>query len=239
MQRFALVAAFLLSACVAAAPYPQPADAGFGPLPDPGAPLSPQAAANNFSGVVERMEPVVEAECRTRKAAPACDFQIVVDTTPGAPPNAYQTRGANGRPVLAFTLSLIGEVRNADELAFVMGHESAHHILDHIAREEQTAMLGGTLSGVLAAALGGDPQAIRSAQKMGAAVGARGYSKDFELEADELGAILAWQAGYDPERGAAFFARLPDPGDQFLGTHPPNAQRILLVRQTMQRLRGY
>jgi hypothetical protein len=31
---------------------------------------------------------------------------------------------------------------------------------------------------------------------------------------------------------------LPDPGDRFLGTHPPNAERKALVRQTVARLRA-
>jgi Zn-dependent protease with chaperone function len=33
-------------------------------------------------------------------------------------------------------------------------------------------------------------------------------------------------------RGAEYFNRVPDPGNRFLGTHPPNADRIRVVRQT-------
>ena len=36
---------------------------------------------------------------------------------------------------------------------------------------------------------------------------------------------------------AQFFARLPDPGNRFLGSHPPNAKRISTVQQTMSGLR--
>jgi len=72
---------------------------------------------------------------------------------------------------------------------------------------------------------------IGRAGQSGAAVGARRFSKEFELEADALGTVIAKRAGYDPVRGAAFFARIPDPGDQFLGTHPPNAERYALVRR--------
>jgi len=32
-------------------------------------------------------------------------------------------------------------------------------------------------------------------------------------------------------RGAAFFTQIADPGDRFLGTHPPNAKRIETVRR--------
>ena len=42
-------------------------------------------------------------------------------------------------------------------------------------------------------------------------------------------------AGYDPVRGAAYFTRIPDPGNKFLGTHPPNASRIETVRQAVGR----
>ena len=68
-------------------------------------------------------------------------------------------------------------------------------------------------------------------QRIGAGIGARTYSKEFELEADRLGALVAIRAGYNAVRGAAFFARLPDPGDQFLGSHPPNEARIEMVRR--------
>lgn len=37
---------------------------------------------------------------------------------------------------------------------------------------------------------------------------------------------------YDPLRGAEFFTRIPDPGNRFLGTHPPNAARLETVRRT-------
>ena len=55
---------------------------------------------------------------------------------------------------------------------------------------------------------------------------------DARNEDDALGTIITQRAGYDPIRGAAFFTRIPDPGDRFLGTHPPNASRIEIVRRT-------
>ena len=206
------------------------------PLPEAGSPVSPGTAAANFVGVVRRMEPVIEQECLARRARTNCDFRIVVDDRPGQPPNAYQTLDSAGRPIIAFTLPLIAEARNTDELAFVMGHEAAHHIASHIPRQQQEATTGALILGVLTAATGGDETAIRTAQNLGGTIGARRYAKDYELEADALGTILAWDAGYDPERGAAFFARIPDPGNRFLGTHPPNAARIDTVRRTLASL---
>lgn len=230
MKKTLTLVVLALSGCVEPAP---PVSAPLETAPD----VAPDVAAANFVSVVTRMEPVIERECRARAAASNCDFRITVDDRPRQPPNAYQTLDPNGRPIIAFTLPLIAEARNVDELAFVMGHEAAHHISAHIPRQQQTALAGALVLGVLTAASGGDAAAVQSAQDIGGTLGARRYAKDFELEADALGTVLAWDAGYDPERGADFFARIPDPGNQFLGTHPPNARRIETVRRTLAGLR--
>ncbi|WP_347311075.1 M48 family metallopeptidase [Defluviimonas sp. SAOS-178_SWC] len=234
MKRTLVFVFLALSGCVEPAPpVSAPSSVSYGAAP----PVAPDVAASNFMSVVARMEPVIERECRARSVGNNCDFRIVVDDRPRQPPNAYQTLDPNGRPIIAFTLPLIAEARNEDEIAFVLGHEAAHHIAEHIPRQRQTAMTGALVLGVLTAASGGDPEAVRSAQDLGGTLGARRYAKDFELEADALGTILAWDAGYDPERGAVFFTRIPDPGNQFLGTHPPNASRIETVRRTLAGLR--
>jgi predicted Zn-dependent protease len=43
--------------------------------------------------------------------------------------------------------------------------------------------------------------------------------------------VIAANAGYDPLVGAEFFFRIPDPGNRFLGTHPPTAERVAVVRR--------
>lgn len=190
-----------------------------------------RAQVEQFITVVQRVEPVAERECRARTPRSNCDFRIVVDDRPGQPPNAYQTLDRNGQPILAFTLPLIAQVRNQDELAFVMGHEAAHHISGHIPRQQQNAAAGAILLGGLAAITGASQTVVDQAVDIGAGVGARSYSKNFELEADALGTVISHKAGYNPVRGAEFFNQLPDPGNRFLGTHPPNAQRIETVRR--------
>ena len=195
-------------------------------------PVSSRTSARNFVQVVNTLEPVAERECRARTTNVNCDFNIVVDDRPGEPANAYQTLDRQGRPIIAFTLALIADAQNEDELAFVMGHEAAHHIAGHIARQQQNAVAGAVIFAGLATLSGGDANTVRSAQELGAHVVARSYSKDFELEADALGTVITKKAGYDPLRGAAFFTRISDPGDKFLGTHPPNASRIETVRRT-------
>ena len=194
--------------------------------------VSSRQAARNFNTAVTRIEPLAEQWCRRETSGQNCDFLIVVDDRPNQPVNAYQTLDRNGRPVLAFTIPMIEEARNVDEIAFVMAHEAAHHIKGHIARAQSNAMVCAALSGLLAGALGAsDPATIDQFTRVGASVGARSYSKEFELEADALGTRIAAAAGFDPLRGAQFFFRVPDPGDRFLGTHPPNADRLRTVQR--------
>lgn len=234
-MRLPLIAALVLSlaGCVTVAAPPVPVG------PDPALDPVNQAAraqALTFLQVVAAVEPVAERVCRSRAAVRSCDFRIVVDDRPGQPPNAFQTVDNRGRPVVGFTLALIADARNADELAFVLGHEAAHHIAGHIPRRQEQAMSGALLAGVLAQANGLSPDEIRAAQDLGAVVAARSYSREFELEADAMGAEIAFIAGFDPVLGSGFFDRLPDPGDKFLGSHPPNAQRKAQVEATVLRL---
>lgn len=227
----------LLAVAVLAGCLPAPAPVG-APVPvDVGAPAAIPQAAANFIEAAQRVEPVAEAMCRERRRGGSCDLRIVVDDRPGQPPNAFQTLDNFGRPVIGFTLSLVAETRNADEVAFILGHEAAHHILGHIQITQQNAMQTAILAGMVAQAQGASAETVRAATDMGALVGARAYSKDFELQADALGTEIAWRAGFDPVRGAEFFFRLPDPGNRFLGTHPPNAERRAVVLQTAAQLR--
>ena len=230
----AFAALLALSGCAVAPAPPAPR----APLPAPGPEeprLPPQAAVRNFTAVVRDVEPVAEQVCREQTRGANCDYLIVVDERRNLPPNAFQTLDPQGRPVVGFTLALIADARNRDELAFILGHEAAHHIEGHIPRGQQAAMAGAVLAGVLASLGGADEVTVRTAQDVGAQVGVRQFAKGFELEADALGTRIAMRAGYDPVRGARYFTRIPDPGNRFLGTHPPNADRLEVVRQAAGR----
>ncbi len=224
-------AAVALSACVTpvttAPSAPAPTSTAVPSGANTGATLA------QFTSVVARMEPVAEAECRARAPGANCDYKIVVDRRADAPANAYQSVTESGQPTITFTVALIADVYNVDELAFVMGHEAAHHIRGHLSRTQDTAVAGAVIGSLLGAALGADAQGLQTLQNLGATVGSRTYSKSYELEADQLGTIITARAGYNPVRGAQYFTRIPDPGDQFLGSHPPNAQRIETVKRTM------
>ncbi len=200
----------------------------------------------DFNRVRARVEPVAETMCReeTPGAAPAyCDFRVVFDTDKDSPPNAYQTMGKDGRPVLVMTSSLLREMRSDDEIAFVLSHEASHHIAHHLPKQQQSQILGAVLAGGLTAALGGDmatDDAISRAMDMGAFVGGRAYSQDYELEADWVGAFIAARAGYDPERGAQIFGRpalASSGGPVILSSHPASPRRLQLVTNAAAEIR--
>lgn len=229
-----LLTAATLAAC---APVVVTTDAPVAPVTPSSVPEVPDElqtsaqATRAFAQVTRRVEPVAERECLARTNGVNCDFRIVIDKRPRLPANAYQTLDESGRPIIGFTIALIEDARNEDELAFVMGHEAAHHVAGHIERQRENAEAGAIIFGGLASVSGGDAAAVETAIRIGQQVGARSYSKEFELEADALGTVITARAGYDPLKGAQFFNRIPDPGDRFLGTHPPNAQRLETVRR--------
>mgnify|MGYP000857972993 CR=1 FL=1 len=140
--------------------------------PQPAALSQPLGVSDNavqtFAQVVRTVEPVAENECRARTSGMNCNFLIVVDDRPDQPPNAFQTLDSSGRPVVAFTLALIADARNADELAFVLGHETAHHIAGHMGRQQQNAVAGAVIFAGLATLSGGDASAVETAQRVGA-----------------------------------------------------------------------
>jgi Zn-dependent protease with chaperone function len=197
--------------------------------------LSVEQATARLAPIKRRLEPIAERECKALTKGTNCDFAISVHKDRNAPPNAFQSY-KSGRPHITFTAALISNARNDDELAFVMGHEAAHHIEGHIQQSTSNAIAGAVIVGVLATLAGAGSSGVDAAVDIGASVGGRSYSKKYELEADRLGTVITHKAGYNPVRGAEYFNRIPDPGDRFLGSHPPNQQRIETVRETAKKL---
>ena len=149
------LAGALLALAGCAAPLPPLPTA-----PPPGAIMAtapdrvpPRAAVETFETVVARVEPVAEALCRQNPPPGGCDLLIVVNERPGLPANAFQTTDRRGRPVVGFTRALIADARNADEVAFVLGHEAAHHLAGHIGRARRSAAAGQAALGQLATPL--------------------------------------------------------------------------------------
>jgi hypothetical protein len=138
---------------------------------------------------------------------------------------------------------LILEADSESELAGVMAHEIAHAAARHSAR----LMKKATIRGILLQAA-----QIAAYVFTGGAVGLLGYyllqygfaglgllinlellgvSREFEMEADQLGAQYMWKGGYDPKAFVTFFDKMASKqgyarNTSFFRTHPAFADRI-------------
>ncbi len=236
-MRLSLLFAAILTACTVAEPLPTPSSPR--PAQTPAANRSPQQAVDAYLRVGRQIEGVAEQVCRQKNPrAPRayCDFQLKVDASETNVPNAFQTIGSDGRPIIAFNIPMLATVRNDHEIAFILGHEAGHQIANHIVRATTNANIGAIVLGGLLAATGADQASVAEAQNIGGAIGARAYSQSHELEADVLGTYIAAIAGYDPAVGSLSFSRFGG-GPSFLSTHPPSQQRIATVQRTIQKIR--
>ncbi|MEE2943635.1 MAG: M48 family metalloprotease [Pseudomonadota bacterium] len=186
-----------------------------------------------FEEVVTRLGPIVTDTCETFDFVRSCRFKLFVVETEDDVSNAFQTLDGFGRPVVLVTRTLLDELRNEDEIALVLSHEAAHHILNHLGRQKSDAAQGATILANAAERKGGTRQDVRDARRVGAVVGRRLFAQEYELEADALGAVMAREAGFDAINGARFFLRIPDPGKHALNSHPPNALRRATVRDAV------
>lgn len=231
-MRLALIGTMLLLVACEVPDAPEKPDAPKQPVPV----ALPADTAKRFAQIVARVEPVGEAECRKRTRGVNCNFLVRIDPNRAARANAYQGEDSSGRPIITFTRRILAQTPNTDELAFVLGHEMAHHISGHLRRQKANAKIEADEFASLAELTGGSASDVANAQKIGAVIGALKYSQEFELEADKLGTIITHKAGYNPLIGSNFFNKIPDPGDSFLGTHPPNKARFRIVRETSRSL---
>jgi len=125
-------------------------------------------------------------------------------------------------------------------LAVVMGHEIAHAIARHGAERMSQAQLAQMAGQLLAAGLGGRPEAgmVLAAYGLGTQVGVLlPYGRTQESEADRIGLLLMAQAGYDPRAAIAFWERMQrvERGrpPEFLSTHPSGGTRLQQLRAWM------
>lgn len=243
-----LLAVCLGAALAGCATYPAGQPVVRGPAPAGGPPVAAPPATPlgsgrvaGFSRAAMRIEATAQAMCREavpRGPAGRCDFEYRLVDDPRLGPNAFQTLSPDGRPVVAMTTQLVAATANDDEIAFVLGHESAHHIAGHLARTQSQAMTGALVLGALATLGNASDQVVSDMMDLGAALGGRAYSQSYELEADRLGAYIAARAGYDPGRGAMVFARpVLASGGGLLSTHPASAQRQAAAAATAAEIR--
>ena len=132
----------------------------------------------------------------------------------------------------------ITAAKNEAELAGVMGHEMAHVYMQHSAKQAGKAQTTGMLAGIASAVLGGTVGdkaggLVGQLGQMGLEVGAEGlmmkYSRNDESEADSVGTMILYKAGYNPQGMVDFFKTMGSQGGaappQFFSSHPNPANR--------------
>src|SRR5258708_34080458 len=136
---------------------------------------------------------------------------------------------------------MIEAARTEGEMAGVMAHELSHVALRHgtaQASKAQKDQTGAAVAGLLGSIFGG-PGLGQVAQAPFALTFLK-YSREYETEADLLGARIMANAGYDPRDLANMFRTIEAQGGGgggFLSDHPSPANRYARINQEAQYLR--
>jgi len=166
----------------------------------------------------------------------------------------YSFDVVNLREINAFALpggpmflhrGMIEAAKSEAEVAGVMGHELAHVILRHgtaQATKGQKFQIGAMAGQVLGAILGGRTGAVVSqGSQLGLGTWFLKYSREYEREADLLGAQLMARAGYDPRAMASMFETIERQGGgggpEFLSDHPNPGNRVQAINREADMLR--
>src|SRR5215216_5739576 len=161
----------------------------------------------------------------------------------------YYFRVVNARDINAFALpggpmyvnrGMIEAARTEGEMAGVMAHEISHVALRHgtaqATKGQKYSILGG-IAGIAGTILGG-PGVGQLAQAP-FAVYLLKFSREYETEADILGAQIIAQAGYDARDLANMFRTLEQQGaggGGFLSDHPSASDRYARINREDQSL---
>jgi hypothetical protein len=164
----------------------------------------------------------------------------------------YYFKVINASDINAFALpggpmyvnrGMIQAARNEGEMAGVMAHELSHVALRHGTAQATKAQKYNILAGILGiggAIVGGPAGAAAQIGSQGVGVYFLKFSREYETEADLLGARIMANAGYDPRDLANMFRTIQSQGGGgggFLSDHPSSADRYARINQEAQSLR--
>ncbi len=146
-----------------------------------------------------------------------------------------------GGPIFV-NLGTIDSAANEAQLAGVLAHEMAHVYMQHSIKQMQKNQVPNLISGlgqILGQMIGGVGGAVASiGGQLGGGMLSMKYSRADEAQADAVGAIIMYKAGYDPRQMALFFETLEKQGGgggpQFLSDHPNPGNRYEAVSREVQ-----
>ena len=140
---------------------------------------------------------------------------------------------------------MIDAASREGEVAGVMAHELAHVLLRHgtaNATKAQGFQLGA-LAGAIAGAVvgGGWGQVISQGSQFGLGTWLMKYSREYEKQADLLGAQIMARAGYDPRELARMFETIQaqskgSGGPEWMSSHPNPGNRSAYIAQEAAQL---
>src|SRR2546430_5814780 len=162
----------------------------------------------------------------------------------------YYFKVLNASDINAFALpggpmyvnrGMIQAARTEGEMAGVMAHELSHVALRHgtaQATKAQKYAVGAGVAGILGTIFGGPAVGQLAQLPIGAYF--LKFSREYETEADLLGARIMANAGYDPRDLANMFRTIEQQGGGgggWFSDHPSPANRYARINQETQSLR--
>ncbi|HMK21123.1 MAG TPA: M48 family metallopeptidase [Terriglobales bacterium] len=133
---------------------------------------------------------------------------------------------------------------NEAQLAGVMAHEMSHVYMQHSAKQAGKAQTTSMIAGIAGAVLGGTVGGMAGGMvgqlgQMGIQMTAQGlimkYSRSDESQADAVGAMILYKAGYNPQAMADFFKTLQSQSGQappqWLSDHPNPGNRQQAIQK--------
>ena len=134
-----------------------------------------------------------------------------------------------GGPVFFYT-GLLEKMKTEDELAGVLGHEIAHVLRQHSARQNADALRRELGLSILLGLTNANQEAVIAASAANMVLLDRPFSRRHETEADDDGFVLMAKAGYNPQGLADFFRTLGKQSGsrspEWLSTHPSDNRRV-------------
>jgi beta-barrel assembly-enhancing protease len=196
-------------------------------------PLLPENG--NVDSYVERVGAAIAAAIPPEFQHP--EFRYVFSVVNASDINAFALPGG---PMFV-NRGMIEAARSEGEMAGVMAHEISHVALRHgtaQATKSQSAgvQLGAIGGAILGAVIGGNAgDIVAQGTQLGVGAYLLKYSREYETQADVLGAQILARAGYDPMDLARMFETIEQEGGsrgpEWLSSHPNPGNRQERIAQ--------